>query len=136
MVYQKEIVIPKFNRGFHLISDLIVDELDFMPDSGILNIFLQHTSAALSLNENADSEVRRDMETFFNKLIPENFPFYSHTLEGPDDMPAHLKSSVFGSSINIPITNGRLNLGTWQGIYFCEFRNNPGRRKIVLTIIY
>ena len=136
MVYQKEVVLPKFNRGFHLISELIVKELDFIPDSGILNIFLQHTSAALSLNENADSEVRRDMETFFNKLIPENFPFYSHTLEGPDDMPAHLKSSVFGSSLNIPITNGRLNLGTWQGIYFCEFRNNPGRRKIVLTIIY
>ncbi len=136
MVYQKEILLPPFHRGFHLISDLIAREIGFMPESGLLNIFLRHTSAALSLNENADPDVRADLESFSNKLIPENHPVYTHTLEGPDDMPAHIKSSVFGTSLNIPITNGNLNLGTWQGIYLCEFRNNPGRRKLVITIIY
>jgi len=136
MILQKEILLPPFTRGFHLISHLILKELDFIPDSGILNLFIQHTSAALSLNENADSDVRRDFETFFNKLVPENSPLFTHTLEGPDDMPAHIKSSVFGASINIPVTNGRLNVGTWQGIYLCEFRNDGGRRKIVLTLLY
>jgi len=136
MVFQKEILLPHFNRGFHLITHIILKELDFMPDSGLLNLFLQHTSAAISLNENADSDVRLDFETFFNKLIPENSPLYTHTLEGSDDMPAHIKSSVFGASVNIPVTGKKLNLGTWQGIYLCEFRNNGGRRKIVLTLLY
>jgi len=136
MVFQKEILLPHFNRGFHLITHIILKELDFMPDSGLLNLFLQHTSAAISLNENADSDVRLDFETFFSKLIPENSPLYTHTLEGSDDMPAHIKSSVFGASVNIPVTGKKLNLGTWQGIYLCEFRNNGGRRKIVLTLLY
>ncbi len=135
MVYQKEILLPPFQRGFHLITDIVIRDLEFIPEVGILNIFIRHTSAAISLNENADPDVRFDMETFTNKLIPENHPSYTHTLEGPDDMPAHIKSSVFGTSLSIPITNGRLNLGTWQGIYLCEFRNNAGRRKLVFTIL-
>ena len=135
MVYQKEILLPPFHRGFHLITDLVIREIELVPQVGILNIFIRHTSAAISLNENADPDVRFDMETFTNKLIPENHPSYTHTLEGPDDMPAHIKSSVFGTSLSIPITNGRLNLGTWQGIYLCEFRNNAGRRKLVFTIL-
>lgn len=136
MIYQKEIVLPPYNRGYHLISDVISRNLDFMPDSGILNLFIKHTSAALSINENADYSVRTDFEAFINKLIPENDPVYTHTLEGDDDMPAHIKSSLFGTSLNIPITGGRLNLGTWQGIYLCEFRNHGGGRRVVLTIIY
>ncbi len=136
MIYQKEIVLPPYNRGYHLISDVISRNLDFMPDSGILNLFIKHTSAALSINENADYSVRTDFEAFINKLIPENDPVYTHTLEGDDDMPAHIKSSLFGTSLNIPITGGRLNLGTWQGIYLCEFRNHGGGRRVVLTISY
>ena len=136
MVYQKEIRLPQFKRGFHLISDIILRELDFIPDTGILNIFIQHTSAALTINENADPDVRVDFETFISKLIPENNSLYTHILEGFDDMPAHIKSSLFGPSISIPITGKRLNLGLWQGIYLCEFRNDGGRRNIVLTIVY
>jgi secondary thiamine-phosphate synthase enzyme len=136
MIYQKEILLPPFPRGFHLITDIICRELGFFPDTGLLNIFIQHTSAGLSINENADPDVGIDLECFVNQLIPENHPLYTHTIEGKDDMPAHIKSSVFGSSVNIPVTNGRLNLGTWQGIYLCEFRYKGGRRKIVLTIIY
>ena len=136
MIYQKEIRLPHFDRGFNLITDYIFSDLDYIPNAGLLNIFLHHTSAALTINENVDSSVRRDLETFINGLIPEKPQSYTHILEGEDDMPAHIKSSVFGASINIPITNGMLNLGTWQGIYLCEFRNNGGRRKITLTIIY
>jgi len=135
MVYQKEILLPPFRRGFHLVSDLVIRELGLLPESGLLNLFIQHTSAALSLNENADPDVRRDLESFVNKLIPENHPLYTHTLEGSDDMPAHIKSSVFGASLTLPISNRRLNLGTWQGIYLCEFRNNGGRRRLVATIM-
>lgn len=136
MIYQKEIQLPPFKRGFHLITDIILGELDFIPESGLLNIFIKHTSAALSLNENADPDVRYDLESFMNKLIPENHPSYTHILEGSDDMPAHIKASLFGSSINLPISNGHINTGIWQGIYLCEFRNNGGRRRIVITIIY
>ena len=135
MIIQKEIVIGPFNRGFHLITNSIVRALDPLPETGIVNVHLKHTSAALTLNENADPSVRYDFNIFFNKLAPENDPLYTHTLEGDDDMPAHLKSSLIGAELTIPITNNRLNLGTWQGIYLCEFRNHGGSRKIVVTII-
>jgi len=134
MIHQKQITLPPFKRGFHLISDIIVREIDFFPETGILNLFLQHTSAALSLNENADSDVRIDLEAFMNQLIPENGFNYVHSSEGKDDMPAHIKSSLFGTSINIPITRSRMNLGIWQGIYLCEFRNSGSRRTIIASI--
>ncbi len=134
MIVQKTITLPGFSRGFHLISNLIERELPDLPETGLLNIFILHTSAGLTINENADPDVRTDYETIFNKLIPENDPDYVHTIEGPDDMPAHVKSTLCGSSVMIPITSGRLNLGTWQGIYLCEFRNRGGRRKLVLTV--
>ena len=134
MIYQKEIVLSNYKRGYHLITDWIMQNLPDLPEYGILNVFVKHTSAGITLNENADPTVRTDFESFINKMIPENDPCYVHVYEGSDDMPAHLKSSVIGASINIPITNCRLNLGTWQGIYFCEFRNYGGRRKLVLTI--
>lgn len=134
MVQQKTIYLPPFHRGFHLITDIIERELGELPSTGMVNLLIQHTSAALTLNENADPDVRDDFESFMNKLIPENHPVYSHILEGSDDMPAHIKSSLFGASITIPITNHQLNMGTWQGIYMCEFRNKGGRRKVVATI--
>ncbi len=136
MVFQKEIILPAYKRGFHLITDKIEQELTGISENGILNVFIKHTSAGLTINENADYSVREDFETIFNKLIPENQPYYTHIFEGSDDMPAHLKSSLTGTSLNIPVTNGRLNLGTWQGVYLCEFRNNGGKRKIVLTLYY
>lgn len=134
MIQQKEITLPPFTRGFHLITRHIEQELPVLPETGILNILLKHTSAGLTLNENADPTVRGDFESFINRMVPENQSYYAHTMEGPDDMPAHIKSSFFGSSLNIPITRGRLNLGTWQGIYLCEFRNHGGKRRMVLTI--
>ena len=135
MIQQLNITLPPFKRGYHLITDLIERELPMLPEKGLLNILIHHTSAAISLNENADPSVRYDFETFMNKLVPENNPSFTHTLEGSDDMPAHLKSSLIGASVNIPITNQRLNLGAWQGIYLCEFRNHAGRRKLVVTIM-
>lgn len=132
-IWQKEITLPAFNRGFHLISNLIIKELEF-PEKGMLNIFIKHTSASLTINENADPSVRVDFESSFNKLVKENEDFYTHTYEGSDDMPAHIKNSLLGSSLNIPITNYKLNLGTWQGIYLCEHRNHASKRSIVLTI--
>jgi len=135
MVYQEEISLGPFRKGFHLITHSIESHLAELPETGILNIHLKHTSAALALNENADPSVRKDFESFINKLIPENDPSYTHILEGDDDMPAHLKSAIFGQSLTIPVTHHRLNLGTWQGIYLCEFRNCGGKREIVLTII-
>lgn len=134
MIQQNTIQIPQFRRGFHLITPIILRELGSLPETGIVNLLLQHTSAALTLNENADPDVRIDLENFVNKLTPENDPDYTHTLEGSDDMPAHIKSSLFGTSLSIPITNHRLNLGTWQGIYLCEFRTHGGSRRIVATI--
>jgi secondary thiamine-phosphate synthase enzyme len=136
LVHQTEIKLPAFKRGFHLITDLIARNLPEMHTDGILHIFIKHTSAGLTLNENADPSVRVDFETIFNDLVPENDPKYTHTFEGSDDMPAHIKSSLTGNSLLIPVTNGRLNLGTWQGIYLCEFRNYGGSRKIVLTLFY
>ena len=134
MVIQKEISLPSFTRGFHLITGHILDEFPELPDKGLMNIFIKHTSAGLTINENADPSVRDDLETIFNRMVPENNPDYIHTTEGPDDMPAHGKSSITGSSLTIPITGGRLNLGTWQGVYLCEFRNRGGGRKIIVTV--
>ncbi len=135
MIDQLEITLPAFNRGYHLITDLIERQLPGLPEKGLLNLLLQHTSAGISLNENADPSVRHDLENFMNKLVPENHPDFVHVLEGSDDMPAHLKSSLIGASITIPITSHQLNLGTWQGIYLCEFRNFGGRRRLVVTIM-
>ena len=135
MIQQKTIHLPSYRRGFHLVTDNILDQLGDLPVCGMVNLLLQHTSAALTINENADPDVRHDFEAFINKLIPENHPVYQHTLEGSDDMPAHIKSSLFGVSITQPISNHTLNLGTWQGIYLCEFRNHGGQRKIIATII-
>jgi secondary thiamine-phosphate synthase enzyme len=134
MIQQKEITLPTFHRGYHLVTGLIEQNLPALPEKGILNIFVKHTSAGIAINENADPSVRADFENFLNKMIPENDPVYIHTYEGDDDMPAHLKSSFIGQSVNIPITGHQLNLGTWQGIYFCEFRDFGGRREIVLTV--
>lgn len=132
---QKEILLPQYRRGYHLITHIIENELTDLPDSGVLHIFIKHSSAGLTINENADPSVRVDFESFMNELIPENHPLYRHIMEGSDDMPAHLKASLIGTSVSVPITNGRLNLGTWQGIYLCEFRNHGGSRKLVLTTI-
>lgn len=134
--YQKEIAIPSKKRGFHLVTREILSELPEIKNisKGIMHIFIQHTSASLTINENADPDVRTDMETHFNKSVPENAPYYIHTTEGSDDMPAHIKSVILGSSVTIPITNGYLNLGTWQGVYLCEHRNYGGRRKLVVTM--
>ncbi len=122
-------------RGYHLVTREIVNQLPELPETGILNILIKHTSAGITINENADYSVRNDFELFMNKLVPENDPVFSHVLEGSDDMPAHLKSSLIGQSLNIPISGRRLNLGTWQGIYLCEFRNHGGSRKLVLTVM-
>ena len=134
MIRQKEISLPDLGRGFHLITGYIQQELPELPDEGILNILIKHTSAAITLNENADPTVRDDFESFISRMVPENQPYFLHTLEGADDMPAHIKSSIFGASLSIPISRGRMNLGTWQGIYLCEFRNHGGRRNVVLTV--
>ncbi len=135
MTSQYKITLPPYPRGYHLITHIIEHELANLPDTGILHVFIKHSSAGLTINENADPSVRADFESFMNELIPENHPLYIHTMEGADDMPAHLKGSLIGTSVNIPITNGKLNLGTWQGIYLCEFRNYGGSRKLVLTVI-
>lgn len=125
---------PK-RRGCHLVTREILDNLPKpFPQTGLLNLFVQHTSCALSINENADLDVRTDMDAILNHLVKEREPYYEHTMEGADDMPAHAKCSLLGVSITIPITNGRLNLGTWQGIYLCEFRDYGGSRKVVATI--
>lgn len=121
-------------NGFHLITTEILSNLTNLPNVGILNLFIKHTSAALAINENADPDVRIDMKSIFDRLVKEGEPYYEHVMEGLDDMPAHAKSSIIGNSLTIPITNGRLNLGTWQGIYLCEFRDYGGARKIVATI--
>ncbi len=135
MIQQTEFSLAAKCRGCHLVTHEVLDNLPKpLPKMGMLNLFVKHTSCALSINENADPDVRTDMEKILNRMVKENEPYYDHTLEGADDMPAHAKSSLIGVSITIPITNGRLNLGTWQGIYLCEFRNYGGPRKIVATI--
>ena len=134
--FQREITLPPRPRGFHLITREVVGQ---MPEIGrfavgLAHLFVRHTSAALALNENADPTVRADMEAYFNRLAPENAPYYRHTSEGPDDMPAHLKAVLLGSSLTIPISGGRLALGTWQGIYLCEHRDDGGLRRLVVTL--
>lgn len=136
MVTQTEFTLRPRSRGFHLITDEVTNHLPSpLPPAGLLHLFIQHTSAALSINENADPDVRSDMESIFNRLVKERESYYEHTLEGWDDMPAHAKSTIVGVSVTVPITGGRLNLGIWQGIYLCEFRNHGGGRRVVATII-
>ncbi|PLW93654.1 MAG: secondary thiamine-phosphate synthase [Marinilabiliales bacterium] len=130
-----DISLPPFERGFHLITTHIESHLDNLPENGLVNIFIQHTSAALTINENYDPSVRVDMNNISDKLVPEDESFYTHTMEGSDDMPAHFKSSLMGSSVTIPIRNSRLALGTWQGIYLCEFRNRAGGRRLLISVI-
>lgn len=135
MIIQREITLRPYPRGIHLVTGEIMRQLPELPSKGLMNIFIKHSSAALALNENADPDVREDLAEIFNRLVPDNAPYYLHTSEGADDMPAHAKSVIVGSSINLPICSHRLNIGLWQGIYLCEFRNNGGKRSIVITII-
>jgi secondary thiamine-phosphate synthase enzyme len=134
MIWQKEIILQPFSKGIHLITETISEQIKDASVSGILHIFLKHTSAGIIINENADPSVRTDFNNFVSHLIPDKFEQFTHVLEGPDDMSAHIKSSVFGQSLTIPIIDGKMALGTWQGIYLCEFRLQGGRRKIVLTV--
>ncbi len=136
-IIQKEITLKPRSRGFHLITDDIESALPELREAGagLAFIHLKHTSASLTMNENADPDVRTDMESIFNDIVPENSPSYVHTFEGSDDMPAHAKSSIIGQSLTVPITSGRFNLGTWQGIYLCEHRSRGGARRIVITVL-
>jgi secondary thiamine-phosphate synthase enzyme len=134
MILQREINLQGYKRGYHLITSIIENSFNELPERGLMHILVKHTSAGITLNENADPSVRRDFGTFMDELVPDNYRRFSHTLEGSDDMTGHLKSSLIGQSITIPITNHKLNLGTWQGIYFCEFRNYGGTRQLVLTV--
>lgn len=135
--HQKEIILPPFKRGFHIITSNIQEGLPEIKSLkiGILQIFIKHTSASIIINENADPSVRIDMEKYFNKIAPEKEPYFTHIYEGEDDMPAHIKSAMLSSQIIVPITEGKLNLGNWQGVYLCEHRNNGGKRKILLTLM-
>lgn len=136
MWIQKEIQLKRKNRGFHLITGEILQQIPELKtlSIGMANLFLQHTSASLTINENADPSVRQDFESYFTRTVRENEPYYEHTDEGPDDMPAHLKSSLLGVSLSIPITHGALNMGIWQGIYLCEHRNHAGSRHLLITL--
>lgn len=134
MIRQYEIVLPPFKRGFHLITGEIKRHLVDLPETGLVNLFLKHTSAALTINENADPDVAKDLGYAMNKIAPENDSGYLHTLEGADDMPAHIKSSLLSVSLTLPVSGFKLNLGTWQGIFLCEFRNHGGSRRIVATV--
>lgn len=133
---QKEIRLKARNRGFHLVTDEVLAQLPELREFrvGLMNVLIKHTSASLTVNENADPSVRVDFESHFNRMVPENAPHYTHTYEGSDDMPAHLKASLLGPSLTLPISNGRLNLGTWQGIYLCEHRDHGGSRSLVVTL--
>jgi len=136
-IYQKEIQLSPKSRGFHLITtelERLLPEITTL-NTGLVFLHLKHTSASITLNENADPDVRVDMESIFNDIVQENQPYYTHTLEGPDDMPAHAKSSILGTQLTLPVTNGKFNLGTWQGVYLCEHRMHGGARKIVVTIL-
>ena len=135
MVQQIEIKIRPRSRGFHLITNEVIEHLKDLPIVGLVHLFIKHTSAGLSINENYDPDVRSDLNKIFDRLVKEREPYYEHTLEGDDDMPAHAKSIITGMELTIPITNHKLNLGTWQGIYLCEFRNNGGSRTIIATVI-
>ena len=134
-VWQTEFSLKARSRGCHLVTQEIVRNLPELPECGILHLFIKHTSAGLTINENADPDVQTDLAASLDHIIKEREPFYNHVFEGDDDMPAHVKASVIGNSVTVPVTNHRLNLGTWQGIYLCEFRNHGGSRKIVATVI-
>jgi|TARA_R100000687_G_scaffold17502_1_gene14240 secondary thiamine-phosphate synthase enzyme len=136
LIKQTELQLRARPRGFHLITSEVEQALSQLGQIqvGLLHVFIRHTSASLTINENADPTVRQDFESHFNEMVPENAPYYRHTFEGPDDMPAHLKSSILGSSLTVPVTSGRLNMGTWQGIYVCEHRDHGGARTLVLTL--
>lgn len=136
MWIQRTMTLAARRRGFHLITDEILSQLPELDGIkvGVAHIFIQHTSASLALNENVEPEVRADLEAYFNQLVPENEPYYTHNYEGPDDMPAHIKAVLIGSSVSVPITDGRFNLGTWQGIYLCEHRNQARGRRVVVTM--
>jgi secondary thiamine-phosphate synthase enzyme len=133
---QQEILLPSFSRGFHIITSYVTDAVPDMKNFsiGMMHLFIKHTSASIAINEGADPSVRIDFETHFNKLVPENSPDFIHNAEGPDDMPAHIKSAILGSSLAIPITNGNINLGAWQDIYLCEHRNHASGRKLIISI--
>ena len=136
MWFQTKVTLKGYSRGFHIITDnILINAPEIKKVSfGMLNLFIQHTSASISINESSDPSVREDLENHFNRLIPENQSYYKHTFEGPDDIPAHIKSSIFGSSLSIPIGNGELALGAWQGIYLCEHRNHGKKRTIIVTV--
>ncbi len=136
MVRHYDINLRAYERGYHLITKQVVNQIDLIPQDGIFSLFIKHTSAAICLNENADPSVRVDFEKILNHLVPENLPFLSHTIEGPDDMPAHIKAALIGNSLTIPIKKGRLDLGTWQGIYLCEFRNHASSRRLTASIFW
>lgn len=135
MIQQTEFSLKPVSRGFHLVTGEIVRQLPPLPQAGLLNLFVKHTSCGLCINENADPDVRADMRRIFDRLVPENQPYYEHTMEGSDDMPSHAKSVMSGVSLTIPISGGRLNIGTWQGIYLCEYRDYGGPRRIVATVV-
>ena len=135
MTEQTEFTLGPFRRGIHIVTNDVLRHLPPLPEKGLLHLLIKHTSAALALNENADPDVRHDLDMFFDRLVPENAPYYLHTDEGPDDMPSHIKSVIVGSTLTLPITNGRLNLGTWQGIYLCEFRDHGAPRRLVATLL-
>ena len=137
MVIQRTIQLPAYPRGFHLITSRVLEQIPeiMQVKAGVLQVFIQHTSASLTINENADPTVREDFESWFNDAVPEDYPKFIHTYEGPDDMPAHIKASLLGASVQLPITNGRPNLGTWQGIYLCEHRDHGGSRRLVVTLM-
>ena len=136
MWVQREITLPPFPRGFHLVTEEVTEALPELSEVavGMAHVFIKHTSASLTLNENASADVRRDFESWFNEAVPEDAPWWTHTLEGSDDMPAHIKASLMGPSLLIPVTGGRLALGTWQGIYLCEHRDRGGSRRLVVTV--
>ncbi len=135
-LFQKEVVLPSYSRGFHIVTNQIVSKIPEIEkiNNGFLQVFIKHTSASLTINENADPTVREDFESHINILVPENASYYKHDYEGSDDMPAHIKSSLMGASVQVPVTNGRLNMGIWQGIYLCEHRNYASGRNLVLTL--
>lgn len=134
MIQSFNITLPPLTRGAHLITNDILDKVGSLPANGLLNLFVRHTSAGITINENADPSVRKDLAKSLDELVKEDEPYYTHTMEGSDDMPAHIKSTLVGTSITIPIQGGKLALGTWQGIYFCEFRNHASNRVLIATI--
>ena len=135
-LFQRQFNLPPYQRGFHIITSLILERLPEIQeiDVGMLQVFIKHTSASLTINENADPTVREDFESYINRFVPENEPYYKHNYEGSDDMPAHIKASLMGASVQVPVSNGKLNMGIWQGIYLCEHRNYASGRNIVLSL--